>query len=86
MRSNNYQGRRRKEVSPKLEEPLKEHPKRKRSESRSKSLSDRSTMKKEFHHQIGDQKCRRNDINLEARKRKRKSMEIFIFVITTKLI
>ena len=43
MRSNNCQGRRSKEVSPKVGEPLKEHPKRKRSKSRIKSLNNRST-------------------------------------------
>ena len=43
VRSNNNQGRRSKEVSPKVEEPLKEHPERKRPRSRSKSSNDRST-------------------------------------------
>ena len=43
MRSNNDQGRWSKEVSPKVGEPLKEHPKRKRPKIRSKSLNDRST-------------------------------------------
>ena len=43
MRSNNDQGRRSKEVSPKMGEYLKEHPKRKRPKSRSKSWNDRST-------------------------------------------
>ena len=42
MRSNNDQGRRSKEVSPKVGKP-KEHPKRKRPKSRSKSSNDRST-------------------------------------------
>ena len=43
MRSNNDQGRRSKEVSPKVGEPLKEHPKWKRPKSSSKSSNDRST-------------------------------------------
>ena len=43
MRSNNDQGRSSKEVLPKVGEPLKEHPKRKRPKSRSKSSNDRST-------------------------------------------
>ena len=43
MRSNNDQGRRNKEVSPKVGESLKEHLKRKRPKSRSKSSNDRST-------------------------------------------
>ena len=43
VRSNNEQGRRRKEISPKVGEPLKEHPKRKIPKSCSKSSSDRST-------------------------------------------
>ena len=43
MRSNNDQGRRSKEVSLKVGEPLKEHPIRKRPKSRSKSSNDRST-------------------------------------------
>ena len=42
MRSNNDQGRRSKEVSPKVGKPLKEHSKRKRPKSRSTSLNDRS--------------------------------------------
>ena len=41
--SSNDQGRRIKEVSLKMGEPLKKHLKRKRPESRSKSSSDRST-------------------------------------------
>ena len=43
MRLNNDQGRRSKQVSSKVGEPLKEHPKRKRPKCRSKSLNDRST-------------------------------------------
>ena len=43
IRSNNEQGRRPKEISPKVGEPLKEHPKRKIPKSYSKSSSDRST-------------------------------------------
>ena len=43
MRSNKDQGRRSKEVSPKVGEPLKEHPKRKRPKSYCKSSNDRST-------------------------------------------
>ena len=43
MRSNNDQERRSKEVSPKVGEPLKEHPEKKRPKSRSKSLNDRNT-------------------------------------------
>ena len=43
MRSNMDQGRRSKEVSPKTGEHLKEHPKRKRPKSRSKSSNDRNT-------------------------------------------
>ena len=43
MRSNNDQGRRSKEVLPKVGEPLKEYPKRKTPRSRSKSSNDRST-------------------------------------------
>ena len=43
VRSNNNQERRSKEVSPKVEEPLKEHPERKRPRSCSKSSNDRST-------------------------------------------
>ena len=43
MRSNNDQGRRSKMVSPKVGGPLKEHTKRKRPESRSKSSNNRST-------------------------------------------
>ena len=43
MRSNNDQGRRSKEVSPKVGEPRKEHPKRKRLKSHSKSSNDRNT-------------------------------------------
>ena len=46
MRSNNDQGRRSKEVSPKVGESMKEHPKRKRPKSRSKYSHDRSTDKK----------------------------------------
>ena len=42
-RSNNDQGRRSKEVSPKVGEPLKEHPKRKRPKSRSKPSNDGNT-------------------------------------------
>ena len=42
MRSNNDQGQRSKEISPKVGEPLKEHPKRKRPKGRSKSSNDRS--------------------------------------------
>ena len=42
IRSNNDQERRSKEVSPKVGEPLKEHGKRKRPKSRSKSSNDRS--------------------------------------------
>ena len=47
MRSNMDQGRRSKEVSPKMGEYLKEHPKRKRPKSRSKSSNDRSTDEEE---------------------------------------
>ena len=43
IRSNNDQGRRSKEVSPNLGEPLKEHPKRTRPKSRSKSSNNKST-------------------------------------------
>ena len=43
MRLNNVQGRRSKVVLPKVGEPLKEHPKRKRPKSCSKSSNDRST-------------------------------------------
>ena len=43
MKSNNDQGRRSKEVSPKVEESLKEHSERKIPISRSKSSRDRST-------------------------------------------
>ena len=43
MRSNKDQGRRSKEVSPKVGEPLKEHPKRKIPKSCCKSSNDRST-------------------------------------------
>ena len=43
MKSNNDQGRRSKEVSPKVGEPLKKHPKRKRPMSHSKSSSYRRT-------------------------------------------
>ena len=67
MRSNNDQGRRSKMVSPKVGGPLKEHPKRKRPESRSKSSNNRSTDE--------NKKSRRNDIDLEARKTKRKCIE-----------
>ena len=42
MRSNNDQGRRSKEVSPKVGKPLKEHSKRTIPKSRSKSSNDRS--------------------------------------------
>ena len=42
MRSNNDQGQRSKEVSPKMGEYLKEHHKRKRPKSRSKSSNDKS--------------------------------------------
>ena len=43
MGSNNNQVRRSKEVSPKVGESLKEHPKRKRPKSRSKSSNNKST-------------------------------------------
>ena len=43
MWSNDDLEQRSKKVSPKAREPLKEHPKRKRPKSRSKSPSDRST-------------------------------------------
>ena len=46
LSSNNDQGRRSKEVSPKVGEPLKKHAKRKRPKSRSKSSNDRSTDEK----------------------------------------
>ena len=42
-RSNNDQGRRSKEVSPKVREPLKEHSKRKKPKSRNKSSNNRNT-------------------------------------------
>ena len=45
MRSSNDQGRRSKEVSPKVGEPLEKHLKRKRPKSRSKFSNDRSTDK-----------------------------------------
>ena len=45
MRSNNDQRRRSKEVSPKVGEPLKKYPKRKRPKSCSKSSNDRRTDK-----------------------------------------
>ena len=43
MRSNNDQGRTSKEVSPKVGEPLKEHPKSKITKCRSKSSNNRRT-------------------------------------------
>ena len=53
---------------------MKEHPKRKRPKSRSKSSNDRSTDKERSPSPKGDQKSRRNVIDLEARKTKRKSI------------
>ena len=46
MRSNDDLGRRSKEVSPKVGEPLKEHLKRKRPKSRSKSSNEREALMK----------------------------------------
>ena len=72
MSSNNDQRRRSKEVSPKVEELLKEHPKRKRVAVNLRTIE--ALMKKEISHRKGDQKSRRNNINLESRKTNRKSI------------
>ena len=62
MRSNNDRRRRGKEVPFKVGEPLEKHPKRK--DLRTKDVPQRK----------GDQKSRRKDIDLEARKTKTKSI------------
>ena len=62
MRSNNDRRRRSKEVPFKVGEPLEKHPKRK--DLRTKDVPQRK----------GDQKSRRKDIDLEARKTKTKSI------------
>ena len=74
MRSNNDQGRWSKEVSPKVGEPLKEHPKRKRPKFAVNLWTIEALMKKDVPHRRSNQKSRRNDIDLEARKTKRKSI------------
>ena len=62
MRSNNDRRRRSKDVPFKVGEPLEKHPKRK--DLRTKDVPQRK----------GDQKSRRKDIDLEARKTKTKSI------------
>ena len=56
------------------EEPLKEETKRKRPESCSKSSRDRSIDEEEVPHRKSNQKCQRNDVDLEPRKTKSKSI------------
>ena len=56
------------------EDPLKEEPKRKRPESGSKSSRDRSIDEEEVPHRKSNQKCQRNDVDLEPRKTKSKSI------------